>query len=215
MTDAAGDRPPQLAAGNRGTETTLDLIVRIREGDSRALDALIERYLPELRRWLSGRLPRWARQGVDTDDLVQETLIHVFRKITTFEYRGDGALLAYIRQALMNRLRNQLRSAGRRPQSEELDERLEASGASPLEEAIGSQALEAYETALNRLEPAEREAIIARIEMGLTYPELAQALDKPSPDAARMAVTRALVRLTEQLRDLHAPRPADESGNDA
>ena len=215
MSDAAGDRPSLPEVGSRGTETTLDLIVRVHGGDPHALDELIERYLPELRRWLSGRLPGWARQGIDTDDLVQDTLIQVFRKISTFEYRGDGALLAYLRQALMNRLRNQVRNAGRRPQPEEVDERLEASSVSPLEAAIGSQALQAYEAALNSLDPPDREAIIARIEMGLTYPELARALDKPSADAARMAVTRALVRLTEQLRHLHAGEPAGPSSRDA
>ena len=77
-----------------------------------------------------------------------------------------------------------MRNAGRRPQSEEVDERLEASSVSPLEEAIGSQALEAYEAALNSLDPPDREAIIGRIEMGLMYAELARAardLPKRSP----------------------------------
>jgi RNA polymerase sigma-70 factor (ECF subfamily) len=197
---------------NSGGESTLDLLVRVRAGDARASDELVERYLPELRRWTSGRLPLWARHAVDTDDLIQDTLIEVFRRINTFEYRGDGALLAYLRQALMNRIRNQIRAAGRRPPTGELDEQMENAGASPLEAAIGSEALVAYDTALEKLQPADREAIVARIELGLTYPELALALNKPSPDAARMAVTRALVRLTGHLRELGLAGVADRSG---
>ena len=189
-------------------ESTLDLLNRLRVGDDDALDRLIERYLPELTRWASGRLPRWARHAVDTDDLVQETLIQVFQKLEGFEYRGEGALLAYLRQAVLNRVRNQLRWAERRPRVRELDDGLEAAGASPLEAAIGAEALERYETALARLASHEREAVIARLELGLTYPELALALGRPSADAARMAVARAMVRLSEEMRDAGSPREA-------
>src|SRR5512139_3874553 len=177
-------------------EATLDLLTRARAGDDGALETLIGRYIPDLRRWTSGRLPAWARSVADTDDLVQETLVKAFRRIGEFEYRGEGALLAYLRQAVLNRIRSEIRSARRRPAREALEDvGLEAEGPSPLEAAIGTDAVAAYDTALDRLRPEEREAIVGRIELGLTYGELAQALGKPSADAARMAVTRALVRL--------------------
>lgn len=192
------------------SESTLDLLIKVREGDDRALDRLIARYLPELTRWASGRLPRWARHAVDTDDLVQESLVGVFQKLDGFEYRGEGALLAYLRQAVLNRIRNQIRWAGRRPRSEGLAADAEQHGTSPLEAAIGVQSVEHYESALQRLTPAEREALIGRLELGLTYTELAAALGKPSPDAARMAVARAMVRLGQEMRDerRRPPRPA-------
>jgi RNA polymerase sigma-70 factor (ECF subfamily) len=80
-------------------------------------------------------------------------------------------------------------------------EGLELDGSqSPIEEAIGREAVEAYERALERLKPEEREAIIARVEMGYTYEELAQALGKPTPDAARKTAQRALVRLAEEMK---------------
>jgi RNA polymerase sigma-70 factor, ECF subfamily len=107
-------------------------------------------------------------------------VIRAFRKIREFEYRGDGALLAYLRQALLNRIRSEMRKAQRRPAPEPLDEALEAAGLSPLEAAIGVEQVEKYEAALARLRPEEREAIIARLELGLTYPELASALGKPT-----------------------------------
>ena len=202
------------AAGHARADATIDLLIRLRDGDDSALDILIARYIPELTRWASGRLPGWARHAVDTDDLVQDTLIQVFKKLDTFEYRGDGALLAYLRQAVLNRLRNQVRWAERRPLNTTLDEAVHDDRLSPLEAAIGAEAVEAYETALERLRPEEREAVIARIELGLTYPELAQALGKPSADAARMAVARAMVRLTEELRGVQRTARARRPGGE-
>jgi DNA-directed RNA polymerase specialized sigma24 family protein len=61
--------------------------------------------------------------------------------------------------------------------------------------------LKYYEVALERLKPAEREAIICRLELQYSYEELAIVLNKSSPDAARMAVTRAMRRLVNELRD--------------
>jgi RNA polymerase sigma-70 factor (ECF subfamily) len=101
---------------------------------------------------------------------------------------------------VLNRLRDELRRKGRQPRATEL-EGLEADGTqSPLEEAIGREAVERYESALQRLRPEEREAIIARVEMDYNYEELAQALGKPTPDAARKAAQRALVRLAEEMK---------------
>lgn len=201
--------PDRSPGQSQAAETTLDLLARVRADDAAALDQLISRYLPELRRWTSGRLPGWARKAADTDDLVQETLIKAFQKLKEFDYRGEGALLAYLRQAILNRIRSEIRSARRRPPGEPITEAIEAAGPSPLEAAIGADAVEDYEAALARLRSEDREAIVARIELGLTYAEIAAVLLKPSADAARMTVTRALVRLAAELRDagsLRTPR---------
>src|SRR5262249_61908483 len=102
--------PPSPA--NEPTEVLLD---RARSGSQDALEHLVARYLPRLRRWARGRLPRGARGLVDTDDLAQETLLAVVRRLPGFEARGDGAFAAYARRALVNRLRAEARRAGRRP----------------------------------------------------------------------------------------------------
>jgi RNA polymerase sigma-70 factor (ECF subfamily) len=180
-------------------DSTLDLLQRARAGDRQALDLLFARYLPLLRRWATGRLPRWARDLTDTHDLVQETLLQTFKRVDAFEYRGEGAFQAYLRQVLANRIRMEFRKAARRPDGTTLDEGQPDPSPSPLEEAIGLHALEHYERALERLQPGEREAIIARVELGLSYEELAAALGKPTPDAARKAAQRALVRLAEEM----------------
>jgi len=191
-----------VGSGDARSEVTLDLLRRLGAGEEGVLDQLIARYIPELTRWATGRLPGWARHAVDTDDLVQETLIQVFQKLGSFEYRGEGALLAYLRQAVLNRLRNQVRWADRRPRSIEIDGRAEAAIVSPLEAAIGAETVAIYEVALERLPTEEREAVIARVELGLSYPEMARALGKPTPDAARMFVMRAVLRLAEEMRDV-------------
>lgn len=180
-------------------ESTLSLLTRARAGDQAALNDLFARYGPPLRRWASGRLPRWARDLADTPDLVQETLLSTFRMIDGFENRGEGALQAYLRQSVMNRIRDELRKAHTRPESIELGVGVPDEAPSPLEAAIGAEAVERYEAALARLRPEDRELVIARVELGLTYSEIAAAANKPSANATRMAVARALMQLAEEM----------------
>jgi RNA polymerase sigma-70 factor (ECF subfamily) len=182
-------------------ESSAELLVRVRTGDDEALDALLRRYVPALRRWATGRLPHWARDLAETEDLVQDTLIKSLKHLNRFESRHDGALQAYLRQAVMNRIKDECRRVMRRPIVGELTERVEdPAGLSPLEAAIGTQSVERYEAALAELRPEEREAIVARIEMGYSYQELAVMLGRPTAEAARLAIARALLRLAERMR---------------
>ena len=184
---------------NPKPDSSLTLLERAQAGDRAALDALVARYLPRLQRWASGRLPRWARDLADTQDVVQETLFQTFQRIDRFDSRGEGALQAYLRQAVLNRIRDELRRAKRRPSKHELDSEAEGSDRSPLEEAIGQQAIERYERALASLRQEDRELVVAKIELGYTYPEMAELLRKPTANAARMAAERAIIRLAKEL----------------
>lgn len=195
----ADDSGRSEGSGSVEPESTFHLIERARAGDRNALERLFERHLKPLQRWASGRLPKWARDLADTDDVVQDTLVQTFKRIEHFEPRRVGALQAYLRQAVLNRIRNELRRKGREPHATDLDGIDVESFESPLEQAVGREAVERYERALQRLTADEREAIIAKIEMGYTNDELAEVLGKPSPDAARKAAHRALVRLTEEM----------------
>lgn len=192
--EASALTPPETAV-----ESTFHLIRRFREGDRQALDRLFERHLPRLQQWARGRLPRWARDSADTQDLVQETLLQTFNRMDAFEPTREGALQAYLRQAVMNRIRDEIRRKGRRPARVELDGTELDQGRSPLEEAIGIEEIERYEEALGRLRPDDREAIILKVELGHTYEEVARLLDKPTADAAHKATKRALVRLAEEM----------------
>lgn len=191
----AGSAPGTAPPPPTEAESTTILITRARSGDRAARDAIFERYLPRLQRWAHGRLPRWARDMADTHDLVQETLLQTFKHIERFEPRGELALQVYLRQAVANRVRDELRRFGRRPLRDPLGDAHAAPEPSPLDEAIGSEAAERYERALAALSEADRELIVARVEMSYTYEELAAALGKPSAEAARKASERALVRL--------------------
>jgi RNA polymerase sigma-70 factor (ECF subfamily) len=181
-------------------ESTSELIQRVRQGDKDSLERLIRRHVEPLRRYASGRLPRWARDMADTDDLVQDTLLRTFSRMDAFEDRGVGALQAYLRQAVINRLRDELRRKGRAPvMVDAADAELTAED-SPLEDAIGREAAARYVAALARLEPEEREIIIGRVEMEYSFAELADILNKPTADAARKAAKRALIRLAEMMK---------------
>ncbi|RPJ56425.1 MAG: sigma-70 family RNA polymerase sigma factor, partial [Acidobacteria bacterium] len=140
------------------------------------------------------------RDLADTDDLVQDALLQTFKRVEAFEPRHPGALQAYLRQAVLNRLRDELRRKARAPGRADLDEVEREYHGSPLEVAVGRETMAAYEQALGRLKPEEREAVIGRLEMGFSYDELALALDKPTADAARKAARRALVRLAEEMQ---------------
>ena len=194
------DRGDTAADAARPADDTCRLLELAKEGDREALDLLFSRHIPRLRRWATGRLPRWARDVADTQDLVQETVLQVFKRVEAFEPRGNGALQAYLRRALLNRIRNELRNTRRRPSFEALDDHAPGDDTSPLDSAIRQEQRDRYDAALWRLSEQEREVIVARLEMGLTYEEMAQALDKPSWNAARMATARALLLLAEEIR---------------
>ena len=194
------DEPDPSETAQLDVESTFLLIERARAGDKQALERLFARHLRPLQRWATGRLPKWARDLADTDDLVQDTLLRTFKNIECFEPRRVGALQAYMRNAVLNRLRDELRRKGREPESTNLDSVAVEAADSPLEAAIGHEKVEAYEKALQRLKPEEREAIIARVELGYSYGEMAGMLGKPSADAARKTAQRALVRLAEEMK---------------
>jgi RNA polymerase sigma-70 factor, ECF subfamily len=182
-----------------GLDSTIDLLRRIRAGDQAARERLLARYLPILRAWGHGRLPASARGLADTNDLVQVTLLRTLNRLEDFEYRHEGAFLAYLRQGMLNALRQEIRRARRRPAGEEVDDALPDPAPSAVENVIGREALARYEAALSELTDDQREAAILRVEFGLSYPEIAEAMGKPSPNAARMLVVRALIRLAERL----------------
>ena len=194
------DEPGGAPSGT--LESTFTLLDRARQGDDHALEELFDRHLGPLQRWARGRLPHWARDLSDTDDLVQDTLLRTFKHLDCFDPRGAGALQAYLRQAIVNRVRDELRRKGRQPDLASLNGLELTADASPYDEVIGRETLEHYEAALKRLRPEEREAIVARVEMGYSYEELAQVLGKPTADAARKAAQRALVRLAEVMGTL-------------
>lgn len=178
---------------------TVELLRLAKEGDQAALSQILARYVPRLGRWAAGRLPLRARSLMDTSDLVQETLMRVLTGLDRIEVRGPGGFQAYVRQAILNRIRDEVRWTNRRPGPDGVPESLDDAAPSPLENAIGADLLERYEQALATLKEPERELLHLRIELDFDYEEIAAMTGKSSRDAVRMAVQRALARLAEAM----------------
>jgi RNA polymerase sigma-70 factor (ECF subfamily) len=181
---------------------TTQLLRRAKDGDRAALDALTERYLPRLQAWASGRLPQRARGLLETGDLVQETFLRVLKGLDRVEVRGPGGFQAYLRSAVLNRIRDEIRWKARRPGPDGVPESLESAEPSPLERAVGADLTARYERALATLPPAEQQLLHLRIELDFDYGEIAEMAERPTPEAARKAVARALSHLAEAMGDL-------------
>lgn len=163
-----------------------------------ALDQLLRRLRVSLRSWARGRLPRWARAGKDTEDLVQDVLVNTLTRLDGFEPRRRRALQAYLRSAIRNRIRDEIRNVHRRGLAAELDSDMPAT-VSVLDDAIERENLTRYRRGLSRLEPEDRELIVARLELGYSYEQVALATGRPTSDAARVAVRRALLKLAREM----------------
>ena len=162
---------------------------------------LFGRYGSWLRNWARGRLPQWVRGTVDTSDVVQDTLQHTLARLEGFESPRAGALRAYLRRALENRIHDEFRRATRRQDAALPDPPVPASddGAPQLRRLLDEEVWRRYVDGLRRLRPRDRRLIVGRAELGYSYQQLASIERLPSSDAARMALRRALVRLSNVI----------------
>jgi len=189
------------SSGPEGIQSTALLLDLVRGGDQAARERLFGRFLPLLESWAHRRLPGYARDLAETDDLVQLTLLRAFNNLDTFRARHEGAFLAYLRNTLMNAVRDELRRTKRRPVRSEMDEYLPDTSPSILEQTIGRERLGRYERALASLQPEQQQAVILRIEFDYSHQQIAEAMGKPSADAARKVVARAFVVLAKAIQD--------------
>jgi RNA polymerase sigma-70 factor (ECF subfamily) len=192
----AGGASPE---GDSRRERSVDLLIKARSGNEAARDELLSRYLPRLTRWASGRLPTGLRSMLDTGDLVQDALVNALPHLNTLEIRDEGTFQLYLARAVNNRIIDLYRRKARRPIREEMPEDAVADTHSPLDLAIGAETRAWYERALATLTDDEQALIFLRLELGLSFEEIAEQLGKPSPDAARMAVKRAVKLLVSEM----------------
>jgi len=151
-------------------------------------------------RWAHGRLPRWVRTAADTADIVQDVLLQTFRRIDRFQPRGHHALQGYLRRSIQNRITDEVRRS-LRVGLEDGDAALDrpSSSPSPLDLAMRQQARDRYLAALDKLRLEDRLLIVGRIDLGYSYEQLAIVSGRVTPDATRVAVRRALVRLAKTM----------------
>lgn len=185
--------------GSDAVDSTAHLIDLYRSGHPRAREDLFARCLPLLRHWAHGRLPGYARELADTNDLVQVTLIRALNRLDDFGSRGQGSFLAYLRTILLNTVRDEIRRSGRSGPCQTLhDDRHVDQAPSQVEQLVGAEEMARYEAALADLPQAQQEVLILRIEFGLSFPEIALETGRTA-DAARMLFRRGHARLAEAL----------------
>lgn len=179
-------------------ESSFGLVQRIKAGDVSALNRLILRYLPRLRRWTRRRLPTWARDLAETEDLVQDTLLNAVRNLPQFEMRHDLSLQAYMKRAARNRLNDEIKRASRHLAPQALDTELPGEQPSPERAAISREDLWRCRVAIARLRPKDRRLILLALA-GERKSERLGSKTGQSPEAARVALSRALARLADEM----------------
>lgn len=183
---------------------TIELVRRAKSGDEDARDQLYTRCSRKLASWAHGRLPPRGRGIDDTIDLVQEVVIKFLNNLAKFDPEHEGAVQGYLHKALLGAIIDRLRKPESRTERQSLVDVLLDPAKSPLEIAIGAERQARFEQARDRLSEADRLLIVLRIELQYSFEEVAVALGKPSVDAARMAVNRAIKRLVQEISN--APR---------
>lgn len=177
-------------------ESTADLLGRAQSGDTDAETALLLRFLPLLQTWAHGRLSRTGRDLAETDDVVQIAILRALRRLPHFESRREGAFMAYLRQIVLNTIREEHRRGAKREGNERRLADVQPEGGDDR-----GATLEAYETALEKLPERQREAVMLRLEFSYSYSDIARAIESPTEDGARMTVKRGLLRLAQEMRE--------------
>jgi RNA polymerase sigma factor (sigma-70 family) len=200
-------RPPAVPRAKRPSGTlpldaTADLVARVRTGDQDAWAALINRFLRPLTQLGHNRLRGQARGMTDTDDVVQDALINTVKRLDRVDCGNRGALSAYLRRAVLNRIVDAARRSSRMTSDDDAIAAARDRGPSPLDHLLDKEETQRYRAALATLAPRDRTLIVLRLRHQLPYRDLANRLGLSSPDAARMASMRAFCRLAEALKRL-------------
>src|SRR5262245_33323103 len=150
----------------------------VRTGEPFAIRAILSRQLFKLWRWANDWLPSWAVDPDATSDSVQETL------------------QAFLRRSVRDRIgqKGTPESIGGSARREDADV-ADASEPASLEALIGVDGVRSYDAALGRMLAEEAEAVVARLELGYNYEQIALILGLSSAGAARAAVARSLGHL--------------------
>jgi RNA polymerase sigma factor (sigma-70 family) len=184
---------------SREETRTVELIAQIQSGNGEAWGRLVDRELPPLRRYAKGRLPEWARGGMDTEDLVHDVLVRVVPRLNSWRADAPGALQAFLRRSVANRIVDQIRKARRRVASTAPIEALPDPARSALAQIIKREDHVRLRAALEKVSAADRALLAARFGLGLRYAQVAGQLHRPNANAARVAVERAVARVAKAM----------------
>ena len=186
-------------------EIDKQLVTRAQQGDKQAFNLLVEKYQRKLSRLLS----RFIRDQAEVEDVTQEAFIKAYRALPAF--RGDSAFYTWLYRIGINTAKNYLMAMGRRaPTSTEV----EAEDAEGFEEGeqlrdintpesvlLSNEIAETVNSTIEQLPEELRQAIQMREIEGLSYEEIAQAMNCPI-GTVRSRIFRAREAIAERLRPL-------------
>ncbi len=180
------------------------LVERVQSGDKKAFDLLVGKYQHKI----ANLVGRYVRESADVQDLVQETFIKAYRALANF--RGDSAFYTWLYRIAINTAKNHIVAQSRRPPGSDID-------AADAEQFIGDSALKEYASperitlkdeiadvvvkTIDSLPDDLREALMLREMDGLSYEEIADAMDCPI-GTVRSRIFRAREAVDKQLRPL-------------
>lgn len=192
-TNRAG--PPAV----RQTAANSAILRRAQQGDRDALDLFFGHHLPLLRTWTAKRIPRWLERYADADDLVQLAAIRTLGRLPHLAEDRLETIQAYMREVVLNLLRDAARRSGRNPDMVRVEEHHATTCVSAFDALCGRGAWQAYAAAKKELSARDCRAVEGRVERGMTYEELTDVLGVGSANTARVTVTRAIARLVKAM----------------
>ncbi len=180
------------------------LVARAQAGDKRAFDLLVLKYQHKVANLIS----RYMRDHSEVLDVTQEAFIKAYRALPRF--RGDSAFYTWLYRIAINTVKNHLVAQGRRPPGDDLDaevaEQMDMGGrlrehATPERELLTDEIARTVQAALDDLPDDLRTAIVLREMEGLSYEEIAVAMECPI-GTVRSRIFRAREAVDKRLRPL-------------
>jgi len=163
------------------------------------IEQLFASLLPFLERWARGRLPAYARRRMDSGDLVQDAVVRALRRGDALDQLNPETLRLYLQTSILNRIRDEIRRARHGEVRNGPLPAVTDRAPGPLANAIESEERRQYRHALLTLCDEDQMLLVGRIELGMTYEDLALVTRRPTPEAARAAARRAALRLARTL----------------
>jgi RNA polymerase sigma-70 factor (ECF subfamily) len=192
-----------------GSEREADqvLVERVQRGDKKAFDLLVLKYQHKVANLIS----RYVRDQAEVLDVTQEAFIKAYRALSNF--RGDSAFYTWLYRIAINTAKNYLAAQARRPPGDDIEadtaEQMDLGGrlketGTPERMALQREIAQTIQAALDELPDDLRTAIMLRELEGLTYEEIAQAMDCPI-GTVRSRIFRAREAIDVKLKPLMVP----------
>jgi len=181
-----------------------ELVARAQRGDKRAFDLLVLKYQQKV----SNLIARYVRDSSEVLDVTQEAFIKAYRALSGF--RGESAFYTWLYRIAINTVKNHMVAQGRRPPGDDLDaevaEQMDMGSrlrenATPERHLLTEEIAETVQQALDGLPEDLRTAIVLRELEGLSYEEIAVAMDCPI-GTVRSRIFRAREAIDKRLRPL-------------